>query len=168
MILRRSIIGIAAVLACASAYAATRPYETVGPWEIAMPDMTQASCIGSRIYDQVIFSFSIAPDEDGEWSLWLTFYSRAYKNPNGELIPAIFQFGETQSARLMGISDGNGLIYFWTPATKEILAAFETSPWLMVTTKTGDYRYPMDGIDAAMNAASECWSEKQRREGIAM
>lgn len=71
MILRRSIIGISAVLACASAYAATRPYETVGPW-------------------------------------------------------------------------------------------------LMVTTKTGDYRYPMDGIDAAMNAASECWSEKQRREGIAM
>ena len=165
-ILPAALIGM---LITAAAYAGvSRPYETVGPWEIAMPDMPQTSCIGSRIYDQVIFSFAVAPDMNGTWSLWLTFCSKADNNPDDELIHALFEFGETQSTELVGISDGEGLVYFWTAATPGTLAALETAPYLLVTTKSGGYRYPLDGIDVAMNAASECWTEKQRREGIAM
>lgn len=162
----------AAILAAALAFPAyadtSAPYSSVGPWEIAMPDIPQVSCIGTRIYGQTVLSLSIAPDREGIWSLWLAFYSRTYSNPGGEQIPALFRIGDGVSLSLVGTADGDGLIYFWTPATPVTLSALETSALLTVTTNTGNHLFPLDGISAAMSAIDECWDEKQVRENPAL
>lgn len=157
------------LLVGAAAYAATTsPYASVGPWDVTMPDIPQTSCIASRVYPDTIFSMSIAPDAGGEWSLWLTFYSEAYANPAGQYIPAVIRLDETETLVVTGSSDGSGLVYFWTPATQSTLAALETAAWFSVGLKAGTLRYPLDGVDAAMASLQECWTEKQRREGIGL
>jgi len=155
---------IAATIVAGISYAKSEPFDTVGPWEIAMPEIDQASCIGSRAYPDTVFSFSLSPDGDGTWSLWLTFFSKGYHAAQGQKINAVFRFDQTETLQLTGSATGDGLVYFWTPATEQTLAALETAAWLGVSTKTTSARYPLDGIDAAMTAVNECWNEKRRRE----
>jgi len=159
------IAATAAVLIAGTAVAIS-PYQTVGPWTITMPDLPEASCLASRQYPDTIFTFSLAPDLDGVWSVWLTFYSPTYTAKFGQSINAVIRFDEIETYPLTGTSDGMGLIYFWTPATEQALAALETSAWLGVTTRNTSVQYPLDGVDAAMTAVHECWDEKQRREAV--
>lgn len=161
--IRSTLAGIGLLVA---GTVAILPYETVGPWTITMPNLPQTSCLASRQYPDTIFTFSLAPDLDGVWSIWLTFYSPSYTAKFGQSINAVIRFDQTETYQLTGTSDGNGLVYFWTPATEQALAALETSAWLGVSTKHTAVKYPLDGVDAAMAAVHECWDEKQAREAV--
>lgn len=163
---RIAIIIAAGTLLAASAMA--EPYGKAGPWDIVMPDLKQASCLASRDYGGVVFTFSLAPDTQNVWSVWLSFYSKRYDVPKGEAVSATFRFDDVETIPMRGASAGGGLVYFATPATQSVLQAIETSASMLVVTQTAQRRFPLDGIDAAMNAVSECWNQKRIREAQAL
>lgn len=160
----RSVAVAIALLIASPAAAENRPFTTVGPWDVVMPDVSPSSCIASRAYQNTIFSFALAPDSTGGWAVWLAFLSSRSDLKKGEPTRAIFDFGGIQRVQLDGSSDGEGMVYFWANPTKDLLSAIETAAYMRVTTKTATVQFPLDGISAAMDAVNECWTEKMQRE----